>query len=1068
MTVLSRSSLAWFLGMVMLSSAISAHHLDKDGKPKWTVANPNYSIDGKNIDIQVDRGTWMSLDVSPDGKSIAFDLLGDIYLLPIEGGKAKNIASGFQWDMQPRFSPDGKKIAFTSDRSGGDNIWVMDADGSNSQPVTKEKFRLLNNPTWSLDGRFIAARKHFTTARSLGTGEIWVYDLRGGSGVALIERPNKSYQKELGEPIYAPDGEGLYFTQNATPGDTFIYAQDTNGEVFRIKRVTLETGEVEDVAGGPGGAVRPTPSPDGVYLAYVKRVRAQSRLFVKNLHSGVEEMLVDTLDQDMQESWAVHGVYPNMDWTPDSRSIVFWSGGQIQRVDVQSRQVTPIPFRVSDTRRVYPAPRLPVDVGAERFTTKMARFAVKHADSNRVVFETLGKLYVVTSDDTPKRLTSDNGDHFELFPTLSRDGRWIYFVSWTDTTLGEVRRVRAGGGRSQVVSPTPDHYRELDVSPNGETLIVRIGRGGRLLDDTNATPPGIYELSKSGLRLITKNGSQAHFGKTSDRIFIRRSHRKGAENWNQLVSIDLNGLDERTVAESHLATQVRVSPDEGHIAFVENYQAHVAPFIKTGNMLTLAPKADAVPIRQASHIGAEFLHWSSPENLHWSIGPQFKTANLNDLYSEDYEAESTAQLSLEVTAAKPSGRIALINARIVTMGPAGVIDGGTLLIEDNRIVAVGEVDLPAGTPTVDLELKTVIPGMIDIHAHGPYGQDYIVPQQNWSALGHLAFGVTTVHDPSNRAAHVFAAAEYARAGKILSPRTYSTGEVVYGAKASVYAQINSLEDALAHVRRLKAQGAISVKNYNQPRRDQRQQVVEAARQEGLMVVAEGGALYHMDLNLVADGNTGIEHTLPQLAIYDDVVQFWGQTNVGYTPTLVVGYGTIPGEDYFYQQSDVWKHPILSRFVPPKILQPRAVRRQMAPQEDYLFAKNAKIGKQLADAGVLVNTGAHGQREGLATHWELWMFVDGGMSPLEALRAATIAPARYLGFDKELGSIEPGKLADLVVIDGDVTQDIQVSDQVVNVMLNGRLYDVPSLNEVETGDHQTRSFYWSDRPESKIQ
>jgi len=168
--------------------------------------------ESREIDINVTEGTWMSLDVSPDGKTIAFDMLGDIYTMPITGGKATNIASGMAWEIQPRFSPDGSRIAFTSDRAGGDNIWTMDVDGENKEQVTKESFRLLNNPTWSPDGQFIAARKHFTTSRSLGVGEIWLYHTSGGSGVQLVKKPSDSHQKELGEPMFSPDGQYIYYS----------------------------------------------------------------------------------------------------------------------------------------------------------------------------------------------------------------------------------------------------------------------------------------------------------------------------------------------------------------------------------------------------------------------------------------------------------------------------------------------------------------------------------------------------------------------------------------------------------------------------------------------------------------------------------------------------------------------------------------------------------------------------------------------------------------------------------------------------------------------------------------
>ena len=252
---------------------------------------------------------------------------------------------------------------------------------------------------------------------------------------------------------------------------------------------------------------------------------------------------------------------------------------------------------------------------------------------------------------------------------------------------------------------------------------------------------------------------------------------------------------------------------------------------------------------------------------------------------------------------------------------------------------------------------------------------------------------------------------------------------------------------------------MSVKNYNQPRRSQRQQVAVAAREENMLVVPEGGSLFHMDLSMVADGNSSVEHNLPQSMLYDDVLQFWGQTEVAYTPTLVVTYGGLAAETWWYQETDVWRHPILSNFVPPHILRPRSVRRLKAPESEYHHAQSAATAKLLADEGILVSIGAHGQREGLASHWEIWSFVQGGMTPLEALRAATASPARALGFDRDLGTLEEGKLADLVVIDADLPGDIFQSDKVSMVMLNGRLYDAATLHERVTGDRKTRPFFW---------
>ncbi len=409
--------------------------------------------------------------------------------------------------------------------------------------------------------------------------------------------------------------------------------------------------------------------------------------------------------------------------------------------------------------------------------------------------------------------------------------------------------------------------------------------------------------------------------------------------------------------------------------------------------------------------------------------------------------------------------VALTGARIITMnGAEQVIDDGVIVMRDNRIVAVGAanaVQIPGEAKRLDLGGRTVMPGLIDIHAHGPQGVNDIVPQQNWSALAHLALGVTTVHDPSNQASDIFAASEYQRAGSILASRIFSTGDVIYGAHAEGFASIDKLEDARNHVQRLKAQGAISVKNYNQPRREQRQMVVTAAREAGLMVVAEGGSLYHMDMNIIADGNTGLEHNLPPERFYDDVMQFWPATGVGYTPTLIVTFGGLRGEDWFYQESEVWKHPILSRYVPPHVLQPRSVRRQMAPPADYqAFRDSAANAKRLMESGVLVNIGAHGQREGLGSHWEMWGFVLGGMSPMQALKAATINPARYMGLARDIGSIEAGKLADLLIVDGNPLEDIRVTDDIAYVVLNGRIYEGGTLAEKVTGERKLAPFYWS--------
>lgn len=1062
---------------------------------KWNVAAP--PGESREIPLDVRTGTWLGVDVSPDGRRVVFDLLGDIYELPMEGGEARALTSGMPYDMQPRYSPDGRQIAFTSDRGGGDNLWLMDASGANVRQLSKEDFRLLHNPAWHPNGRYVAARKHFTTRRSLGTGEIWLYGLDGGEGVQIVKRPADEFQKELGEPAFSPDGRYLYYTQNTTPGNTFEYAQDSNKANFAIRRLELATSATDTAVAGPGGSVRPTPSPDGRYLAFVRRVRTgdgqQTTLFIKDLTSGRETPLYLDLDRDMQETWAVHGVYPNMDWTPDSREVVFWAGGGLKRFAVQAQTVADIPFHVTGTRTTTVPPRFDVEVAPDEVRSRMIRFAAVSPDGRRVVYESFGRLWIRdVAGGEARRLTRERGGRisdpdaaFELFPSWSRDGKNIVFVRWTDAGLGSIQVVDAGGGRARAVTSQPGHYLQPRFTPDGSAIVFQRATGGGLTSSLWSEQPGLYRIATAGgatagggsviagggsvARKLTDTGSNAHFVTGSDRVYYTDDLKgaKESDPAHELVSVDSNGKDRRVHARSQYAVRMEISPNGEWLAFRENFHVYVVPLPPAG-VVDLSPKTKSVAIRRASDLGGDYANWVDGDTLTWSLGPTLYRGEMSALFAaaqdKPVRGERIADLSGSQRADKPAGTLALTNVRIVTMNDRDEdIENGVIVVEDNRIVAVGAADavqIPSDAHRLDLKGRTAMPGLIDIHAHGPQGVADLVPQQNWSALAHLALGVTTVHDPSSEATEIFAASEYQRAGITLAPRTFSTGDVLYGARSEGFVSIDTLEDARNHVHRLKAQGAISVKNYNQPRREQRQMIIAAAREAGLMVVAEGGSLFPLDITHIVDGNTGVEHNVPPERFYDDVMQFWPPTQVGYTPTLIVTFGGLRGEDVYYQETDVWAHPILSRFVPPHVLQPRSVRRQMAPATDYAAVRDsAANAKRLMELGVHVNIGAHGQREGLGSHWEIWNFVRGGMSPMQALQAATINPARYLGLAHDLGSIAPGKLADLLIVEGNPLEDIRVTDDIAYVVQNGRVYEGGTLAEQLTGSRTLAKFYW---------
>ena len=891
--------LAALLALALLASG--AHAQDDDAK--WDVAaahGPTHTVQFETIE-----GTWMSVDVSPDGRTLVFDLLGDLYTLPLAGGRATRITSGPAYDVQPRFSPDGSRISFTSDRSGGDNIWTADARGGDMQQVTDESFRLLNNAVWTPDGDYLIARKHFTATRSLGAGEMWMVHRTGGSGLQLTERPND--QQDAGEPAVSPDGRYVYFSQDVTPGPTFEYNKDPNGGIYAIKRLDRETGDIETILGGTGGAARPQPSPDGRTLAFVRRVRDESVLFLYDTVTGGQRPLWDGLSPDQQETWAVFGVYPGFSWTPDGREIVVWAQGGLWRVDAETGTPEAIPFTAEVEQTVTDAVRFPVEVAPETFEVKMLRDAATSPDGKTLVFSAVGRLWRKRlPEGTPERITSQS-EHFEFDPSFSPDGRSLVYTTWSDDAFGAVRVLDLASGATRTLTPEAGHYATPRFSPDGSLVVYEREGGNSIRGPLNGLRTGLYMVPASGgePQMIVDHGREPRFtpdaGMDGTRARGRITFLTGGGLSKQFRSVDLDGSDERTHFTLTYPTSVVPSPDGKWVAFNEAFNVYVAPFALTGAEYDLSKDTKAVPVSRLSRDAGTDLHWTDNATLRWLIGPEVYTRALSDAFAfvdgapEALPAPDSVgtRVGLTLPFAAPEGAIALTNARIITMNGDEVIEGGTVVVQGNRITAVGasgEVPVPAGTNVIDASGHTLMPGLVDVHAHASHFFDGAIPQTNWVYYANLAYGVTTAHDPSATTETVFTLAEMVKAGEIVGPRIFSTGTILYGADGDFRATINSLDDAYSHLRRMKAAGAISVKSYNQPRRDQRQQILTAARELEMMVVPEGGSTFFHNMNMVLDGHTGIEHAVPVAPLYDDVLSLWGATEVGYTPTLVVGYG----------------------------------------------------------------------------------------------------------------------------------------------------------------------------------
>lgn len=1036
----------------LLSSVFAGDEApDKDETPEWDIAAPH----GPGVDaaFTVTEGTWLSVDVSPDGNSVLFDLLGDLYEIPITGGAGNRLTSGNAWDSDARYSADGTQILFNSDRGGSENIWVAGRDGNDAKPLTEDKHDRWMDPQFAPEPGWFLARKRMTDTRSIGVLELWLLHEQGGKGVQLTSKDDHPH---AGEAAFSPDGRSVWFS---TRGGRFNYDENIHAGLWQIAKYDRESAEITYLTSLYGGAVRPTPSPDGKSLAFLTRDGVKTALMLIDLQSGKIRRLADDLDKDQMEGFELRGAYPRMDWTPDSRSLVYWADGHLFKIDVGSLVKTRIPFTAKVELRVTDSVHPDRRVERGDVKARVVRWPARAADGT-VFAAALGRIWAIAVDGSSKAVTPEKQTAY--FPSLSADSKQLAYVSWSDQTGGQVWAGAPGSG-TQLTKLAAD-YQAPAYSPDGKQLVVlraqmAAASGGDLGAESAFDLVLIPSAGGDGtkLRTIPFRGSNSRsprpqFSSDGKRIYWIEDEYPDARAHEKTVlrSCDLLGHDPRTHVRFDAAQEVRLSPDGRWLAYKHDHQAWLSPMPALGKVEVDA--AD-LPSRKLTEVVGDWIDFAGPD-LTWSHAERFFAAPIAGLLDKTQEKPPTPTerpLSIAVPRASGKGRIALTNARILTMENERVIERGTLVIRDNVIEGVFEGNVPVpGATVLDLGGKTVLPGLIDVHAHLHYASGDVFPEQEWRHLANLAYGVTTVFDPSASTDLVFGQAELIESGRMIGPRTLSTGFILYGADDSQGAKIETYEDAERHLLRLLRVGAWGIKSYQQPRRDQRQWLVEAARKLRMLNVPEGGGDLWNNLGMILDGHSSIEHALNVPTVYSDVRTLWSYSKTTYVPTLLVAYGGPTGEHYFYQHERVWEDPRLTKFVPPDVLRGRGYRLPLylTDEAEFTHKKTAIDAARFQAAGVTVALGAHGQLQGLGPHWELEALGgQGAMTPMNALRAATIDGAKHLGLDQDIGSIREGKLADLFVVDGDPLVDLRQARNVSYVMKDGLLYDALTMNQL---------------------
>jgi imidazolonepropionase-like amidohydrolase/Tol biopolymer transport system component len=894
-----------------------------------------------------------------------------------------------------------------------------------------------------------------------------MYHISGGEGSQLTVKKNA--QQDAGEPCISPDGRYVYFSEDMYPGGFFQYNKDPNSQIYVIKRLDRKNGEITTITGGPGGACRPQISRDGKTLAFVKRVRTASVLFLRNIETGEEWPVYDKLSKDQQEAWAIFGVYSNFSWL-DASHIIIWAHGKILNIDVTTNKSTEIPFTVNAKHKIVDALKFKQDAAPEKFNVKVIRSATTSADEKVLVFNSVGYLWKKDlPNGTPSRLT--NSTDFEFEPSFSSKADEIVFTTWNDEAMGAVCKMNLKDKKFIKLTSAKGIYRTPRLSPDGKWIVFQKEEGNDHMGFIYSTDPGIYIMeNKAGAKpeLLSKDGSDPRFI-GNDRVFFLSF--EGEDK--TFKSISIQGKESRIDFTSKYATSVVPSPDGKWVAFIELFKAYVCAYPQTGKAVELSAKMSSVPVTQIAKDAGLNLEWSADsKKVHWTYSDEYFTTEMKNRFTflegspeKPLPMDSVGvKINLQLTSDKPKGKVVLKNARIITMKGDEVIENGVIVINENKIEAIGnanEVQIPADAKIIECSGKTIMPGMVDVHSHLNTWRLGPSPQKQWSYYANLAFGVTTTHDPSSVSEMVFSQSEMVKAGYMVGPRIFSTGTILYGAEGDFKAVINSLDDARSAIARTKAFGAFSVKSYNQPRREQRQQVIQAARDLEIMVVPEGGSTFYHNMSEILDGHTGIEHNIPIADLSNDVIKLWSASKTGYTPTLIVTYGAINGEDYWYQKTNVWENKHLLNFSPRSIIDSRSRHRKIIPEEEYEngWMLVSRSCKKLTDAGVKVNLGSHGQIQGIGAHWELWMLQMGGMTPLQAIRCATLNGANYIGMDDQIGSLEKGKLADLIVMDKNPLDDIRNTESIRYVMINGRLYYTETMNQTGNYEVKRNKFFW---------
>ncbi|MCY3547210.1 MAG: amidohydrolase family protein [Gemmatimonadetes bacterium] len=1001
------------------------------------------------IEVTLTEGTNIAAALSPDGTVLAFDLVGRIWVMPVEGGRAVPITDPVGDARQPSWSPDGARVAFQAYWDGNYHVWSVAPDGSALRQHTRGPYDH-REPHWSPDGDRIA----FSSDR-MGSYDIWMLAVDGGAVTRMTEAPGSEYG-----PAFSPDGRRLAFAASGS-GDA--------AGIWVLEGLGGDGGTPRRVAGTDGGQVNaPGWDARGELLVYneigggrsvLRAVAADGRDGRGGSGGGTGPRVLTDTDED---------VFPfRIASTPSG--FIYTSDGLVRRRGYDGSGLANIPFTGTVTLDRTPYERRPRDLLAPgTFPVRGIVSPAVSPDGRRIAFSARGDLWVHTVGGDTEQLTDD--PWIEIDPAWSPDGSRLAFSSDRDGRTDLYVRRMADGNTVRVTEGAGATMAAW--SPDGNRLAF-VGSGYQVGISVVELATGWVRTLRSGL-----NGAGRPSWSPDGRSIVTSVHQPYADRFregvNRAVVIPIEsaqaadgGLQAASrpwqgpawnghVHGSHTAPLAQEyerfldlpahtsigtrgtdgpvrSPDGRWLAYVAGGVLWVVPTEADGNPATSTP-------RRLTNEATDDPTWTGDSRSIVYLGTdRLRRVDLLDGRIED--------IPLSLTWSRPAPpQSLLIRAGAMWDGRSETLRQDVdILVEGGRIVDVADLD-PTRTAArvIDAGDEVVMPGLIEMHAHGGLAAGEQVGRA-W-----LSYGVTSVLCPACDPWEMAEAKEASESGRRNAPRWFGTGGTIDGSRiyypgAPALGAPAQLELEMA---RVDALGYDLVKTYVRLADPVQKRAIEEAHALGVPVTS------HELYPAVAFGADGVEHVrgtsrrgystkVSELSrSYGDVVTLLAASGMTIAPTVGIygAYGLLVADD-----PSLFDDARVEAFFPqaPQLARrPADLEAARRPVRDM-----ASLPRRVVEAGgrVIMGTDAPINPPGISLLAEMEALVRyGEMRSVDVLRATTSVSGEALGQAGRLGVVAPGAIADLIVIGEDPTRDIRALRDLRVVILGGRIHEAAAL------------------------